>query len=50
MTTSFSFVFVMPSPLAQLLGLAGLGFILWPKAHNTYVVIDEEKDNPYDGL
>jgi hypothetical protein len=34
----------------QLLGLVGLGFILWPKAHNTYVVVDEENSNPYDGL
>jgi hypothetical protein len=34
----------------QLLGLVGLGFILWPKAHNTYVVVDEESSNPYDGL
>jgi hypothetical protein len=34
----------------QLLGLCGMGFILWPKAQNSYVVIDEERDNPYDGL
>jgi hypothetical protein len=34
----------------QLLGLAGLGFTLWPKAHSSYVVVDEENDNPYDGL
>ena len=42
------------SPLApcvlQLLGLCGMGFILWPKAQNSYVVLDEERDNPYDGL
>lgn len=34
----------------QLLGLCGMGFILWPKAQNSYVVLDEERDNPYDGL
>lgn len=41
-----------PSPLGvlQLLGLCGMGFILWPKAQNSYVVLDEERDNPYDGL
>ncbi len=38
------------SGLSQLLGLAGIGFILWPKGQNSYVVLDDDGDNPYDGL
>jgi HipA-like protein len=41
---------MLVSGLSQLLGLAGIGFILWPKGQNSYVVLDDDSDNPYDGL